>query len=59
MRRWAYIIFSCLQSAVNLIVSPTRFRNKGYYPFFWEVTIENFGGESLEVTVDKKKDPKR
>lgn len=59
MRRWAIILlilfFLSSVSAVNLVVSPTRFEIKDTTHFSGKVTVENFGGETLEVTVDKKK----
>lgn len=41
-------------SAVNLLVSPTRFEIKNTTHFSGKITVENFGNETIDVTIDKK-----
>lgn len=42
-------------SAVNLLVSPTRFEIKNTTHFSGKITVENFGNETIDVTIDKKR----
>ncbi|RAO79233.1 hypothetical protein [Methanothermobacter tenebrarum] len=49
------VFFLSSVSAVNLLVSPTRFEIKNTTHFSGKVTVENFGNETIDVTVDKKR----
>lgn len=42
-------------SSVNLVVSPTRFEIKNTTHFQGKVTVGNFGNETIDVEVDKKR----